>query len=87
MAAPSPGIDMASDHAAATAGAAVGGSDGVAGGALCEDAVLRAVEATRMPTEERDRLLLDRIKRAVAMELALMDHIGEKAYREGLRLT
>ena len=85
MAAPSPGIDMASDHTAAATAAAAAGSHGAASGALGGDAVLLAVQATRMPAEERDRLLLDRIQRAIAAELALMNRIGEKAYCDGLR--
>jgi hypothetical protein len=87
MAAQSPGIDMDSDRAGAGAGTAAAGSDGAAGGALGGDAVLRAVEATRLPAEERDQLLLNRIQRALAGELALMDRIGEEAYREGLGLS
>ncbi len=77
MAAQSPGIDMDSDAGAGAGGGGAGAADGdgdgdwwgwEAGGGGGErggDAVLWAVAATRVPTEERDRLLVDRVRRAL----------------------
>jgi hypothetical protein len=87
MEAQSPAIDMASDHAAAAAAGCGGAHDdwwgwearggGGGCGGLGEDVVLMAVEATRIPADERDRLARDRIARAVAAAVKLAQEARE----------